>query len=156
MKLTVLSTFFIFLNDLIWIIEPQNILSLKGPVKIIKSKSWSYTKPPTYQTSLEAFSRCFLKSGSSVPWPQPWGTSSSSWPPQRILVKNLFLIPSLYLPCRSFMLFLKFHHWFVFVFLWNNPLGFTADRETHHKSLQILLNIENIFKLKILNVYRRP
>ena len=59
------------------LLQPQNILSWKGPTRIIKP-NWLYTQPHKTQTllCLRALSKCFLNSNSSVPCPLPSGAGS--------------------------------------------------------------------------------
>lgn len=60
----------IFLLTFKSIIKPQNILSWKRSIMIIKSSSWLHTRTPKNQTiCLRTLIKCFLNLRSLVPWP---------------------------------------------------------------------------------------
>ena len=75
------------------IIEPQNILSWKGPIRTTGTNSWLHTGPPKTQNLCpRALSRHILNSGSSALCPLPWGRCFSAYHP---LVQKLLLISNL-------------------------------------------------------------
>ena len=97
-------------------LQPQNILSWKGPTRIIKP-NWLHTQPHKTQTLLflRALSKCFLNSSSSVPCPPPSGAdpvpnpqlplprhSSMPFPRALLLSQRAELSAALPLPVRSF------------------------------------------------------
>lgn len=61
------------------IIKSCNILSWKGPTRIIESSSWLHAVPPWNQTTYKSIVQILLDSSRLSAWPLPWGAWPPSW-----------------------------------------------------------------------------